>query len=132
MVDIRIDDGTLLLTVRGLHVLWALRRRLEIPLGHLREVRRAERGIMSGWWKGLRAPGTFLPGVIVAGTYYQRGEKIFWDVCDDSRAIVIELAGESYDRLIVEVADPDAAIAEIRRALGETGRGAASGRGAPS
>lgn len=118
MVDVSIGDGTLLLTVRGLHVLWALRHRLEIPLGHIREVRRAEPGIMRGWWKGIRAPGTHLPGVIVAGTYYQGGEKVFWDVCDDSRAIVIELTGESYARLIIEVADPEETIATIRKALG--------------
>jgi len=118
MVDVTLGDGTLLLTVRGLHVLWALRRRFEIPLGHVREVRRAEPGILQGWWKGVRAPGTHLPGVIVAGTYYQRGEKVFWDVCDESRAIVIELTGESYARLVVEVADPEATIAMIRNALG--------------
>lgn len=118
MVDVRLGDGTLLLTIRGLHAVWALRRRFEIPLGHIREVRRAEPGIKKGWWKGLRAPGTHLPGIIVAGTYYQRGEKVFWDVSDDSRAIIIELTGESYARLIIEVADPEDTIAMIRKALG--------------
>jgi hypothetical protein len=124
MVEARISDGTLLLTVRGLHVLWALKRRFEIPLGHIREVRRAEPGIVQGWWKGFRAPGTQLPGVIVAGTYYQGGDRIFWDVRDDSGAIVIELANEWYARLIVEVADPEATVAMIRRALGQSGQGA--------
>ncbi len=122
MVDVSITDGTLVLTVRGLHVFWALKRRLEFPLGHIREVRRAEPDIMRGWWKGIRAPGTFLPGVIIAGTYYQGGQKIFWDVSDARRAIIIELAGESYARLIVEVADPEVAIAMIERAAGPPGR----------
>lgn len=121
MVDIKIADGTMILTVRGTHVLWALKRRLEIPLGHIRDLRRAEPDIIQGWWKGIRAPGTQIPGVIVAGTYYQGGKKIFWDVKNGERAIVIELEGESYARLVVEVEDPEGTIAMIRQALGPPG-----------
>src|SRR5690554_449402 len=119
MVEISIDDGSrnLIVTVRGLHVLWALRRRLEIPLGHIREVRRADPDIIERGWKGIRAPGTHVPGVIVAGTYYRRGEKHFWDVSDARRAIIMDLHGESYDRLIVEVADPEGTIAMIRKEM---------------
>jgi hypothetical protein len=86
-------------------------------LGHIREVHRADPGIARGWWKGIRAPGTFLPGVIIAGTYYTGGERVFWDVSDATKAIVIELTGEAYARLIVEVSDPEATIALIRDAM---------------
>lgn len=121
MVEISVEGDDLVVTVRGLHVLWALRRRLEFPLDHIRGVRRAEPDIMEGWWKGIRAPGTHLPGVIVAGTYYRRGERHFWDVSDARRAIIIDLHGESYDKLFVEVADPEATIAMIRKAMETTG-----------
>jgi hypothetical protein len=117
MVDAAVTDGSLTLTVRGLHVFWALKRRFEIPLGHIRKVYRADPEIARGWWKGIRAPGTFLPGVIIAGTYYTGGERVFWDVSDATKAIVIELTGEAYARLIVEVSDPEATIALIRDAM---------------
>lgn len=117
MVDVRVDDGTLHLKVRGLHQLWALKRRFEIPLAHVREVRRAEPGIMRAP-KGIRAPGTYIPWVITAGTYHRGGEKVFWDVRNAKRAIVIELREEPWARLIVEVEDPDHAVALIRSAAG--------------
>jgi hypothetical protein len=35
-------------------------------------------------FRGLRMPGTHLPGVIIAGSYYyyQQGKWAFWDVHD--------------------------------------------------
>jgi hypothetical protein len=58
-----------------------------------------------------------LPGVIVAGTYYRNGERHFWDVRNPERAIEIDLAGVPYDKLVVEVADPDAALAQLSAAI---------------
>jgi hypothetical protein len=40
-------------------------------------------------------------------------ERHFWDVRRADRAIEIDLAGVPYDRLVVEVADPDAALAQL-------------------
>ncbi len=42
---------------------------------------------------------------------------MFWDVRDVERTIVIELLDESYDQLIVEVADPLAAVSKIESAV---------------
>ncbi len=110
MVELSIANGVVTLEVRGLDKLWSLRSRLEIPLGHIRGVR-ADPVIGIGWWHGLKAPGTHLPGVITAGTFYQDGKCVFWDVHDPAGVIVIELADERYDQLVVEVADPKAAVA---------------------
>jgi hypothetical protein len=120
MVEITIQDDTAVFEVQGLDKLWALKSRLEIPLENIRAVR-ADPTIARGWWKGIRAPGTHLPGVIVAGTFYQHGKRIFWDVHDPERTIVVELADERYDELIVEVADPAAAIAQLEAARGWAG-----------
>lgn len=109
MVDISIHDALATFEVEGADKLWALRSRLEIPLAHIRGVR-ADPEIARGWWHGFRMPGTNLPGFLTAGTFYQHGKRVFWDVHDPERTIVVELADERYDELIVEVADPDAAI----------------------
>ncbi|MDB5731095.1 MAG: hypothetical protein JWQ03_990 [Variovorax sp.] len=115
MVEISIQGAVAVFEVQGLHRLWALKSRLEIPLQHIRGVR-ADPGIAHGWWKGFRLPGTHVPGVIIAGTFYRDGKRIFWDVHRAERAVVVELANERYDALIVEVADPQVAVARLEDA----------------
>ena len=41
---------------------------------------------------------------------------MFWDVANPQNAIAIDLTDEGYSQLIVEVADPDAAVNLIRGA----------------
>jgi hypothetical protein len=109
MVDLSISDGTLVLHVRGADQLWALKSTLEIPLAHIVQIR-ADPSIAHGWWHGLRMPGTNVPGVITAGTFYQDGKRVFWDVHNPANTVVIELRDDRYNELIVEVADPKAAV----------------------
>ena len=70
------------------------------------------------WWKGIKAPGTELPGVIKVGTFYQWRERVFWDVRDPDKTIVIELGDERYARLVIEVEAPPTTVAAIKQALG--------------
>ena len=112
MVDLSISEGKLLLHVHGADKLWALKSSLEIPLQHVAAIR-ADPEAARGWWHGLKLPGTNIPGVITAGTFYQDGKRVFWDVHDPEKTIVIDLHDERYNQLIVEVADPAAAVALI-------------------
>jgi hypothetical protein len=120
MVDLAIDNGKLRLHVHGADQLWAFKSSLEIPLVHITEVR-ADPSIARGWFHGIRMPGVNLPGVITAGTFYQDGKRIFWDVHHPASTIVIGLRDERYQELIVEVADPPAAVSLIQGALGNAG-----------
>lgn len=115
MVDLSIADGKLVLHVRGADQLWALKSSLEIPLTHIANAR-IDTEVARGWWHGLRMPGTNVPGVITAGTFYQDGRRVFWDVHNPERTIVIDLHDERYNQLIVEVADPQAAVSLIQNA----------------
>lgn len=56
------------------------------------------------------------------GTFRRGGEKHFWDVLGGARAVVIQLADEAYDRLVVEVADPQGVVDGINRAILPSGR----------
>lgn len=123
MVEITIQGSAAVFDVEGLDKLWALKSRLEIQLRHIRGVR-IDPAIARAWWVGLRMPGTHVPGVITAGTFYQHGQRIFWDVHDPERTIVIELADERYNELIVEVADPEATVTRLNDAR-RSGSGAA-------
>jgi hypothetical protein len=59
-----------------------------------------------------------MPGVITAGTFYQEGERVFWDVHDPEKTVVIRLKDERYARLVIEVEDPPTTVAAIQEALG--------------
>jgi hypothetical protein len=116
MVDLSILAGNLVLHVRGADKLWAFKSSLEIPLAHISEIR-ADPAIAHGWWHGLRMPGTNIPGVLTAGTFYQDGKRVFWDVHNPENAVVIELKDERYNELIVEVVNPKAAVELVKAAL---------------
>ena len=113
MVELSISGGNLLLHVQGADRLWALKSSLEIPLQHVAGIR----AIARGWWHGIRMPGTSIPGVITAGTFYQHGQRVFWDVHNPDNTVVIELRDERYNQLIVEVADPVTAVALVELVL---------------
>jgi len=115
MVDLSIEQGKLMLHVRGADKLWALKSSLEIPLVHIASVR-ADPEAARGWYHGMRMPGTNVPGVITAGTFYQDGKRVFWDVHHPEKTIVIQLHDERYSELIVEVDDPEAAVRLIQNA----------------
>jgi hypothetical protein len=115
-VDLSIAEGKLMLHVRGADKLWAFKSSLEIPLVHIAGVR-TDPEVARGWYHGIRMPGTNVPGVITAGTFYQDGKRVFWDVHDPNKTIVIDLHDERYNELVVEVDDPQAAVALIQSAL---------------
>jgi hypothetical protein len=113
VVDLEVKEGKLVLHVRGADQFWALKSTLEIPLEHIAGVR-ADPKAARGWFHGLKMPGTNIPGVITAGTFYQQSKRIFWDVHDAEKTIVLDLRHDKYAELIVEVADPAAAVKLIQ------------------
>jgi hypothetical protein len=115
MARVSIAGDELIVDVEGLDKLWALKSRLTVPLANVRGAT-ADPGIVREP-KGLRVPGTHVPGVIVAGSFYTEGERVFWDVRDGDKAIVIELGDEKYARLVIEVEDPRRTVEMIERAV---------------
>jgi len=120
MVDVRVFGDKLVLNIEGADKLWALKSSLEIPLQHVVSVK-ADPEAANGWYHGIRLPGTNIPGVLTAGTFYQDGKRVFWDVHHPEKTIVIELRDERYNELIIEVADPVAAVQLLNSRL--AGRG---------
>ncbi|MFF5567884.1 hypothetical protein ACFY7Z_19430 [Streptomyces sp. NPDC012623] len=115
MALIRIDGDDLVVVIEGLDKLWSFKGSLTIPLANVRGAT-ADPGIATGP-KGIRAQGSHVPRVITAGTFHQDGEKVFWDVRDPSKAVVVELADEKYARLVLQVDDPRATVALVENAL---------------
>ena len=117
MAEIELTADTLLVHVKGADRMFALKSELAIPLEHVLGAAKDEEEARR-WYHGVRAPGTSLPGVITAGTFYQHGDRVLWDVHHPECAIALSLRDESYAKLVVEVEDPDATILAIEAALG--------------
>ena len=131
MVDLTVRGDRLRLQVKGLDRLWAMRSRLDIPLASVRSAR-VDPKVARGLWKGVSAPGTHIPGLIIAGTFYQDDKRIFWDVHDPHKTVVIDLVGQRYDQLIVEVHDPESVVKMIESAIEATANSAGGGDLGPS
>ncbi len=114
MARVMIDQATMTVRLEGLHQLWGFKRRITVPWDHVRGAT-VDPGVVAEP-KGLRSPGLGLGRVATIGTFYRDGERHFWDVTAWGRPIVIELADERYDRLVVEVADPHATVDAINAA----------------
>ncbi len=113
------EDGKLVCEVEGWHKLWACKSRLELPIKHVTgvSVRSDE---TQEWWHGWKVIGTDLPGTFAAGLFSLNGKWVFWDVRHPENAIEIDLADETYSKLLIEVEDPDAAAALIQSAITST------------
>lgn len=113
MPNINIDNDTLHIRLNWLEAIFAFRRAFYIPLHHI-TVAEAVPDALAGWWKGVRAPGTHVPGLIVAGTYHKEDQQWFWYVRRGDEAVSITLTeAEEYDRLIIGVDDAKALVDKI-------------------
>jgi hypothetical protein len=116
VVEITIHDDKAVFEVEGWHKLWSLRSRLEIPLAHIKGAH-ADPAPAMGWFDGLKLAGTSVPHIFRAGTFYQEGDLVFWDVHRPENTVVIDLEDETFARLVLEVADPQAAAALLNGAI---------------
>ena len=120
MAQIEISYGSLIINVTGIDKILALKSRLEVPLEHVSGVEIRPEAART-WWHGYRMPGTQIPGVITAGSFYQNGECVFWDVHDPDKTIAIQLRDEHYTRLVIQVDDPEGSAAAIKEATDTVG-----------
>ena len=115
VVSVSVESDRAVFEVEGWDKLWALRSRLEIPLAHITAVE-ANVDQVNRWWHGLKVMGADLPGLFAAGTFYYRGELVFWDVRELANTIIVSLDHERYRKLIIEVADPSATVSRLHDA----------------
>ena len=66
---------------------------------------------------GVKVIGTSIPGIFTAGTFYQHGHRVFWDIRNPEQSIIIELHDERFGELVVEVNDPLFTVEQIKARL---------------
>lgn len=116
MARVRVAGDELLVDLTGLEKLEGFRGNISVPTSAVRDVRFTE----DPWseLRGIRAPGTGVPGVIAVGTRRGQGFKDFAAVHGKGPAVVVELDGAAFDRLVVTEDDAEGAVRELRRELG--------------
>ena len=97
---------------------FTLHNPIVIPLDHLLQVTAEE---PQSRWTDLRAPGTHLPGVIKAGTYYTRHGREFWYVTADRKFLVLELREEPYQKIVLTLENNHDWVDRITHAKNITG-----------
>ena len=100
MAALSIDGEQLNVELSGWEKIGSIRRSdVSVPMSAVVSVKRldnARDGI-----RGIRAPGTGLPGVIALGSWRKRGSVDFVAVSRNEPGYVVELEGERFDRLVI-------------------------------
>jgi len=98
---------------------------IRVPLASVRQVRAEPTAWHGDSLRGLRAPGTGLPNVVMVGT--RRGDfgKDFAAVHGTGPAVVVDLAGAEYHRLVATIRDAKGVAARLRAAAEAAGGGPA-------
>jgi hypothetical protein len=105
------ERDRLVLRLTAAEHLEGMHRDIAVPRSSVRSIR-----VTEDVWselRGIRAPGTGLPGVIAVGTRRGSFGKDFAAVHGSGRGVVVELVGQEFDRLVVTVADPEGTVAGL-------------------
>lgn len=101
-MNIDANRDFLLINLKWWEKIFSVHGSLKIPLYHITSVHTNQ---PLPTWKEIKCPGTQLPGVIKAGTYYSKRGKEFWYVTKGKRVLCIELKGERFTRLVLGTTD---------------------------
>lgn len=110
---IQIATDTLIVTPTGLTKIAALKQAIKVPLNHVRSISMGDPDILNEA-KGLRAPGTRIPGYW-AGDFVKNNQVTFFNAKQATTLNVIELEHQQYQRLVLSVDDAENVIAEFER-----------------
>ena len=111
MAKLLVTDGTVTVSLSLVEKAEAVHGDVSVPRAAVVSARIVPDGMDEV--HGLRMPGTGLPGVVMVGTW-RDGEKVTFAVCHGRRAaVVLELTGQHYDRIVVTVDNPDEVVASL-------------------
>ena len=102
--------------LHGFDALLAPCREVVVPRSAVVAVRAAAKADVPA--KGIRLPGTSVPGLVRAGSFGTGPRRELWDVRRASSYLVLDLApGQRFHRIVLEVDDPGAEAARLEPLL---------------
>jgi hypothetical protein len=111
MVAVTTNENEFVFDILGSHQFWAFENKIIVPKDKI--IRAYQSNDEFTFWIGWKMPGTQLPWVITAGTYIKKGKRNFWDVCNKKNAIIVELKDSYYNKLIIEVENPQETLNKL-------------------
>ena len=115
MAVVELINGVLTLQLSGFERIGALHPSFQIPLEHVTSVRVSD--TPNKELRGLRAPGTGVPRVVLLGTWRSRQTKDFAAIYRNRPSLVLELHDEEFDRVVVSVDQPEQIAERLGREL---------------
>lgn len=119
MADLAVEGAAVVVRLTPLEKLGAMRGDVRVPLTAVTAVRVSE----DPWseLRGMRMPGTGIPGVIALCTLRGAGVRDFAAVYGRRPAVVVEASGADFGRLTVSCDDAAEKAQVIARHLRRTG-----------
>ncbi len=115
MAEVVVEAADLVVRLSPLEKLAAFRGNVRVPLAAVKSVEVDP--LPWGALRGMRAPGTGIPGVIAYGVRRFAGGKDFAALRSRRPALRVDLDNSSpFGRLVVSVPDPEATAARLRDA----------------
>jgi len=126
MARVVIEDGQLVIKMKGARKFFALKSEVAVPLANVesvttglewKELPRFFEKVMGSNVSDIYYGGTFKEG----GFWNADGDKLFFDLKRREEAIVVALRDEEFKRLIIGCETPDETVAIIQQALDQAG-----------
>jgi hypothetical protein len=118
--EIKIEGNTVIFQLRGVDKLLAIKSALRIPIEHIVGVS-TER---ANWdpFKQLRVGGSYVPGVVKDGRYYDpKTGLLFYEMHNPENCVTVSLRDERYKKIIFEVQDKESAAKLLNDAIRKNG-----------
>ncbi|HTX69165.1 MAG TPA: hypothetical protein VMH50_08460 [Thermoleophilia bacterium] len=119
MARVAIIKDRLVVEFEGWDRVWCAERQIVVPLASVKDAYVDLELKSETPWIAAGRTDELLDYAVAAGPMYVQGRREFWDVHHPERAIVIELTGEHYTRLVIEVGDPEGTVDAINEAVSE-------------
>ena len=116
MVELSVEGNHLHVEILGWHKFLGLKSSINVPLKAIKSVSKAA-GLPKFQWTDVRVLGTGIPRKIAVGTHWIGSPHrwAFLDVRSSSKDVLsMEIMGQFYSSIIVEVKNAEVAIQQIR------------------
>ncbi|NQU37256.1 MAG: hypothetical protein HQ526_06605 [Actinobacteria bacterium] len=113
--ELVIDGENLDVTFKGIGGVLAFKSQIVVPLSSVESVEAVE--IQTVERPTIKRVGARIPGLLATGSFGTGDDIQFWYIHKADRVLVVDLTGDKYKRLVLEVPDPDAVAKEIHDAI---------------
>jgi uncharacterized protein len=116
VAELEVEGDELVLRMTTLEKVEGVHGDIRVPLSTVRVVRAVPNPWHGAHLRGMRAPGTGLPNTVMVGTRRGGFGKDFAAVHGTGPAVVVDLAGAEYHRLVVTDPDAEGVASRLRAA----------------